>query len=115
MASVTTFSRDRTASSTPRLSAAHAQDASFYSPDGDHFRTRLTHTLRLMQISRTLPARSASTKTSRAISLGHDLGHTPSHTGEEALSNASPTTDAPSATMNTPCASSTTSRREGTD
>ena len=62
----------------------------FISPDGDHFRTRLTHTLEMMQISRTI-ARSLSLNEdlAEAISLGHDLGHTPfGHTGEEALSLA---------------------------
>jgi len=60
----------------------------FISPDGDHFRTRLTHTLEMMQISRTI-ARSLGLNEdlTEAIALGHDLGHTPfGHTGEEALS-----------------------------
>jgi len=62
----------------------------FISPDGDHFRTRLTHTLEMMQISRTI-ARSLGLNEdlTEAISLGHDLGHTPfGHTGEEAISRA---------------------------
>jgi dGTPase len=62
----------------------------FISPDGDHFRTRLTHTLEMMQISRTI-ARSLGLNEdlAEAISLGHDLGHTPfGHTGEDALSRA---------------------------
>jgi len=62
----------------------------FISPDGDHFRTRLTHTLEMMQISRTI-ARSLDLNEdlAEAISLGHDLGHTPfGHTGEDALSSA---------------------------
>ena len=60
----------------------------FISPDGDHFRTRLTHTLEVMQVARTI-ARSLDLNEdlAEAISLGHDLGHTPfGHTGEEALS-----------------------------
>src|SRR5215204_6882921 len=60
----------------------------FISPDGDHYRTRLTHTLEMMQISRTI-ARSLDLNEdlTEAISLGHDLGHTPfRHTGEDALS-----------------------------
>jgi dGTPase len=60
----------------------------FISPDGDHFRTRLTHTLEMMQVSRTI-ARSLGLNEdlTEAIALGHDLGHTPfGHTGEEALS-----------------------------
>lgn len=62
----------------------------FISPDGDHYRTRLTHTLEMMQISRTI-ARSLGLNEdlTEAISLGHDLGHTPfGHTGEDALSRA---------------------------
>jgi dGTPase len=62
----------------------------FISPDGDHFRTRLTHTLEMMQISRTI-ARSLGLNEdlAEAISLGHDLGHTPfGHTGEDALAQA---------------------------
>ncbi len=60
----------------------------FISPDGDHFRTRLTHTLEMMQVSRTI-ARSLGLNEdlTEAIALGHDLGHTPfGHTGGEALS-----------------------------
>jgi dGTPase len=61
----------------------------FIAPDGDHFRTRLTHTLEMMQISRTI-ARSLGLNEDlvEAIALGHDLGHTPfGHTGEEAVSH----------------------------
>jgi dGTPase len=61
----------------------------FISPDGDHFRTRLTHTLEMMQVSRTI-ARflGLNEDLTEAIALGHDLGHTPfGHTGEEALSH----------------------------
>lgn len=59
----------------------------FIAPYGDHFRTRLTHTLEMMQISRTI-ARSLGLNEdlTEAIALGHDLGHTPfGHTGEEVL------------------------------
>jgi dGTPase len=62
----------------------------FISPDGDHYRTRLTHTLEMMQVARTI-ARSLGLNEdlTEAIALGHDLGHTPfGHTGEEALSHA---------------------------
>src|ERR687885_448377 len=62
----------------------------FISPDGDHFRTRLTHTLEMMQVARTI-ARSLGLNEdlTEAIALGHDLGHTPfGHTGEESLSHA---------------------------
>ena len=60
----------------------------FISPDGDHFRTRLTHTLEMMQVSRTI-ARflGLNEDLTEAIALGHDLGHTPfGHTRDEALS-----------------------------
>ena len=62
----------------------------FISPDGDHYRTRLTHTLEMMQISRTIArALHLNEDLTEAIALGHDLGHTPfGHTGEEALSRA---------------------------
>ena len=62
----------------------------FIAPDGDHFRTRLTHTLEMMQISRTIArALSLNEDLAEAISFGHDLGHTPfGHTGEEALNHA---------------------------
>lgn len=60
----------------------------FIAPYGDHFRTRLTHTLEMMQISRTIArALGLNEDLAEAISFGHDLGHTPfGHTGEEALS-----------------------------
>lgn len=60
----------------------------FISPDGDHFRTRLTHTLEAAQIARTI-ARSLALNEdlAEAICLGHDLGHTPfGHLGETVLS-----------------------------
>lgn len=59
----------------------------FLSPEGDHYRTRLTHTLEVSQISRTI-ARSLKLNEdlTEAIALGHDLGHTPfGHTGERIL------------------------------
>ncbi len=62
----------------------------FISPDGDHYRTRLTHTLEMMQISRTIArALDLNEDLTEAIALGHDLGHTPfGHTGEDAIAHA---------------------------
>ncbi len=60
----------------------------FINPDGDHFLTRLTHTLQVTQISRSLAAALSLNETlAEAIALGHDVGHSPfGHTGETALS-----------------------------
>ncbi len=59
----------------------------FLSPEGDHYRTRLTHTLEVSQISRTISrALRLNEDLTEAIALGHDLGHTPfGHCGEYAL------------------------------
>ena len=59
----------------------------FIAPEGDHYRTRLTHTLEVSQISRTIArALCLNEDLTEAIALGHDLGHTPfGHAGEEAL------------------------------
>ena len=61
----------------------------FIAPEGDHYRTRLTHTLEVSGISRTAArALRLNEDLAEAISLGHDLGHTPfGHIGEEALSD----------------------------
>jgi len=60
----------------------------FFSPEGDHYRVRLTHTLEVDQIARTAArALRVNEDLTEAIALGHDLGHTPfGHLGEEALS-----------------------------
>ena len=59
----------------------------FFSPNDDHYRTRMTHTLEVSQISRTIAkALSLNEDLTEAIALGHDLGHTPfGHSGEDAL------------------------------
>ena len=62
----------------------------FIAPEGDHFRTRQTHTLEVMQIARNIArALRLNEDLTEAISLGHDLGHTPfGHLGEAALDRA---------------------------
>lgn len=64
----------------------------FLSPEGDHYRTRLTHTLEVSQIARTISrALRLNEDLTEAIALGHDLGHTPfGHAGERALNRLCP-------------------------
>ena len=64
----------------------------FLQPKGDHYRTRLTHTLEVSQTSRTIAkALCLNEDLVEAISLGHDLGHTPfGHAGERALNQVCP-------------------------
>jgi len=64
----------------------------FLSPDGDHYRTRLTHTLEVSQTARTIAkALKLNEDLVEAIALGHDLGHTPfGHAGERALNEVCP-------------------------
>ncbi|TSA54425.1 MAG: HD domain-containing protein, partial [Dehalococcoidia bacterium] len=59
----------------------------FIAPEGDHYVTRLTHTLEVSQIARTISrALSLNEDLTEAIALGHDLGHTPfGHIGEQVL------------------------------
>ncbi|MFI3206391.1 MAG: deoxyguanosinetriphosphate triphosphohydrolase [Clostridia bacterium] len=61
----------------------------FLSPEGDHYRTRLTHTLEVSQIARTVAiGLRVNQDLTEAVSLGHDLGHTPfGHAGERALND----------------------------
>ena len=64
----------------------------FLSPQGDHYRNRLTHTLEVSQTARTVAkALSLNDDLVEAIALGHDLGHTPfGHAGERALDRICP-------------------------
>ena len=64
----------------------------FLSPEGDNYRTRLTHTLEVAQIARTIArALRLNEDLTEAVALGHDLGHTPfGHAGERALNRLMP-------------------------
>lgn len=64
----------------------------FLTPEGDHYRTRLTHTLEVSQIARTIAkALKLNEDLVEAVALGHDLGHTPfGHAGERALNRVCP-------------------------
>ena len=64
----------------------------FLTPEGDHYRTRLTHTLEVSQNARTIAkALNLNEELVEAIALGHDLGHTPfGHAGERALNRVCP-------------------------
>ncbi len=64
----------------------------FLSPEGDHYRTRLIHTLEVSQIARSIArALRLNEDLTEAIALGHDLGHTPyGHAGERALNSVCP-------------------------
>ena len=61
----------------------------FLAPESDHYRTRLTHTLEVAQIARTISrALRLNEDLTEAIALGHDLGHTPfGHAGERAINS----------------------------
>ncbi len=64
----------------------------FFAPDGDHYMSRLTHTLDVSQIARSIArGLSLNEDLAEAIALGHDLGHTPfGHIGERVLASLSP-------------------------
>ena len=64
----------------------------FLAPEGDHFRTRLTHTIEVSQIARTIcRALGLNEDLAEAIAMGHDLGHTPfGHLGEQVLDRIHP-------------------------
>jgi dGTPase len=78
--------RDRIVHSTAFRRLAHKTQV-FVDHGGDHFRTRLTHTIEVAQIARALArALKLDDDLAEAVALGHDLGHTPfGHTGEDAL------------------------------
>ena len=81
--------RDRILHSKPFRRLKHKTQV-FIAPLGDHYRTRLTHTLEVTQIARTVArALRLNEDLVEAIGLGHDLGHAPfGHAGEAALSHA---------------------------
>ena len=64
----------------------------FLAPEGDHYRTRLTHTLEVAQIARSIArALNLNEDLTEAIALGHDIGHTPfGHAGERTLNSLCP-------------------------
>ncbi len=64
----------------------------FLSPEGDHYRTRLTHTLEVSQVARTIARNlGLNEDLTEAIAMGHDLGHTPfGHNGEMILNDVHP-------------------------
>ncbi len=78
--------RDRIIHSTAFRRLAHKTQVFVYH-EGDHFRTRLTHTIEVAQLARALAkALALDEELAEAVALGHDLGHTPfGHTGEDAL------------------------------
>jgi dGTPase len=80
--------RDRILHSKAFRRLAHKTQV-FLAPEGDHYRVRLTHTLEVTQVARTIArALRLNEDLTEAIALGHDLGHTPfGHLGEEVLSD----------------------------
>ncbi len=87
----------------------------FVAPEGDHYRTRLTHTLEACFISRTVArALALNEDLTEAIGLGHDLGHPPfGHIGEEVLDEALASTGGAFATTSIRCGWSSGWRADG--
>ena len=90
----------------------------FLQPEGDHYRTRMTHTLEVARIARTITrALRLNEDLAEAIAMGHDLGHTPfGHAGEDALDKiieggCPRSWGSPSTTMSSRSAWWTTSKR----
>jgi len=83
--------RDRILHSKPLRRLARKTQV-FLNPEGDHYRTRMTHTLEVVQIARTIArALRLNEELTEAIALGHDLGHTPfGHAGEAVLNKLLP-------------------------
>jgi dGTPase len=83
--------RDRVLHSKPFRRLAHKTQV-FLAPEGDHYRVRLTHTLEVTQVARTIArALRLNEDLVEAICLGHDLGHTPfGHLGEEIVAEFQP-------------------------
>lgn len=84
--------RDRIIHSKAFRRLAHKTQV-FLAPEGDHYRVRLTHTLEVTQVARTIArALALNEDLTEAICLGHDLGHTPfGHLGEEVVAGFHPT------------------------
>jgi dGTPase len=84
--------RDRIIHSKAFRRLAHKTQV-FLAPEGDHYRVRLTHTLEVTQVARTIArALGLNEDLTEAICLGHDLGHTPfGHLGEEVVAGFLPT------------------------
>ena len=84
--------RDRIIHSKAFRRLAHKTQV-FLAPEGDHYRVRLTHTLEVTQVARTIArALGLNEDLTEAICLGHDLGHTPfGHLGEEVVATHQPT------------------------
>ena len=109
--------RDRIAHSKAFRRLKHKTQV-FIAPEGDHYRTRLTHTLETCFIARTVArALGLNEDLTEAIGLGHDLGHPPfGHIGEEALDRGAARARCATAfsTTCTRCGSSTSSSATAT-